>query len=154
MWAAFLSVFNVVIWGIGIPVIGLILLIKYKSQLDQWAVQRYLLMLYQGLNKNRFYWEFINTMRKSLLLSISVFMSTVSLYLRILTATLLMIVFFRLQNKLRPYKLMRNNKLEEYEIVTGSLTIFSSMVFEDEQNSITFLNLIIFLSGKHIFINN
>ena len=105
-------------------------------------------MLYQGLNKNRFYWELVNTLRKSLLLSISVFLSTVSLQYRALAATFLMIVFSRLQNKLSPYKLKENNRLESYEILTGSMTIFSSMVFEDEQNSVTAINMIIFILGN------
>ena len=148
LWSALLGIPNVVIWGIGIPVTALVLLIKYKNKLEQWEVQRYLLMLYQGLNKNRFYWELVNTLRKSLLLSISVFLSTVSLQYRALAATFLMIVFSRLQNKLSPYKLKENNRLESYEILTGSLTIFSSMVFEDEQNSVTAINMIIFILGN------
>ena len=142
---------NIVIWGIGIPAIGLILLIKYKSQLDTWAVQKYLLMLYQGLHSNRFYWEFVNTLRKSLLLTISVFMSTISLYYRSLFATILMIIFWRIQKRLQPYKLMTNNKLESFEILTGSMTIFSSMIFEDEENSVNLINLIVFILGNYLF---
>ena len=56
------------VWGIGAPIAALIVLLKYKKSLDTWNVQKYLLVLYQGLKLERFYWELINTTRKTLLL--------------------------------------------------------------------------------------
>ena len=58
----------VIIWGIGIPVSALITMVKVRKILDTWDVQKYLLMLYQGLEIDKFYWELVNTVRKSLLL--------------------------------------------------------------------------------------
>ena len=56
------------VWGIGAPIVALLVLLKYKKSLDTWNVQKYLLVLYQGLKSKRFYWELINTARKTLLL--------------------------------------------------------------------------------------
>ena len=81
-------------------------------------------MLYQGLKLDRFYWELINTTRKSILLSLPVFLSTESLNYKVLSATLVMIINLRIQQKLEPYKADENNSLEYNEILTGSLTIF------------------------------
>ena len=136
------------IWGIGIPATGLALLVKFKQRLDTWEVQRYLLMLYQGLNQDRFYWEFINTFRKSLLLSISVFMSTSPLLYRILIATVIMVIMRDIQKRLKPYKLMINNRLELNEIMTGSATIFASMIFNDQESTVVVVERTLFILGK------
>ena len=136
------------IWGIGIPAAGLTLLIKFKQRLETWEVERYLLMLYQGLNKNRFYWEFVNTVRKSLLLSISVFMSTSSIFYRVLVATIIMIIMKDIQDRLKPYKLAINNRLELSEITTGSVTIFTSIVFDNNENRVIVIDKMIFILSK------
>ena len=56
------------IWSIGIPVTALMIMLKYRNKLDTWDVKKYLVMLYQGLRLERYYWELINTIRKVLLL--------------------------------------------------------------------------------------
>ena len=139
---------NLLIWGIGIPVTGLTLLIKFRQRLGTWEVQRYLLMLYQGLNQDKFYWEFINTFRKSLLLSISVFLSASHLFYKVLTATIIMITIRNLQYKLNPYKLKMNNNLELSEITTGTFTIFTSVVFNEDDNNFVILERICFVFSK------
>ena len=48
-------------------------------------------MLYQGLKDKVFYWELINTIRKSLMVAINVFMSTVPLVYTAVTAVLALI---------------------------------------------------------------
>ena len=67
-WCGLLGTTMLLIWGIGIPVSALITMIKLRKTLDTWDVQKYLLMLYQGLKLDRYYWELINTVRKCLLL--------------------------------------------------------------------------------------
>ena len=67
-WCGLLGTTMILVWGIGIPVSALITMVKLRKKLDSWDVQKYLLMLYQGLKLDRFYWELINTVRKCLLL--------------------------------------------------------------------------------------
>ena len=148
MWCAILGIPALLIWGIIIPVIALIILIKWRRSLDKWSVQKHLLVLYQGLKHDRFYWELINTARKTILLSLPVFLSTESLNYKVLLATVVMIVMLMIQNKLEPYKADENNYLESNEIMTGSLTIFWAMIFEDRDNDQSTINFIVFLIGK------
>ena len=54
-WCGLLGTSMVLIWGIGIPVSALVILIKLRKSLDTWEVQKYLLMLYQGLKLDRYY---------------------------------------------------------------------------------------------------
>ena len=67
-WCAISGIPILLVWGIGAPVLALVILFKYKNSLNTWNVQKYLLVLYQGLKSERFYWELINTTRKTLLL--------------------------------------------------------------------------------------
>ena len=87
-------------------------------------IQKYMLMLYQGLKDKVFYWELINTIRKSLMVAINVFMSTVPLVYTAVTAVLALIGLIRLQLRLHPYKFDLNNKLEVEAMITGTATLF------------------------------
>ena len=67
-WCAILGIPMILIWGLGIPITALIIMIRLRKILDTWNVQQYLLMLYQGLKLECYYWELINSARKILLL--------------------------------------------------------------------------------------
>jgi len=68
------------------PIVALIILIKYRNNLEDSRVKNYLLILYQGLKPKTFYWELVNTLRKFLVLSFNAFLSTYSPNYRILAA--------------------------------------------------------------------
>ena len=116
-------------------------------------MQKYLLMLYQGLKVNRFYWELINTARKAMLLCLPAFMSTASLNYKVLSATSIMIVILRVQNDLEPYKDDSHNKLEFNEIITGAFTIYATLIFQNDEKNNSQIDLMIFLIGESYPIN-
>lgn len=136
------------IWGIGIPIFAMVLLIKNRHKLDTVEVQKYFLTLFQGLRHERFYWELVNCARKALLLCIASFLSTTSVYYRALIATLILMFLLRLQQSLAPYKLYSVNYLEFYEILTGTFTIVTTVIFE-EKNKNSNLNLMFFIACKY-----
>ena len=70
-WIIVIALPMLAVWVLGIPLFGLAVLIKDRNQLDESQVRRYLLVVYQGLRKDRFYWEFINTSRKFVLLCVN-----------------------------------------------------------------------------------
>ena len=148
IWSALLGLPTLVIWSAGMPIIALFIMLKYKKLLDTRDIQKYLLVLYQGLKLNRFYWELLNTARKTLLLWLPVFLSTYSLNYKVLSATLIMIIILRVQQRLEPYKSSNNNKLEFNEILTGAFTIFSTMIFQDKIINEPTIDFLIFLTGK------
>ena len=59
-----------IVWVISMPLTALILLYKNHKATDDNKVKQYFLILYQGLRPEAFNWEFVNTVRKSLLLMI------------------------------------------------------------------------------------
>ena len=59
-----------------------------------------------------------------------------------------MIIILRIQQVLKPYNTNENNDLEKLEILTGTLTIFATLIFEDEENKQTTIQLITYWGGK------
>ena len=82
-----LSVPILILWVIGMPLFTLSVLIANRKRLEEEKIKRYYLLLYQGLKPKVYYWEFINTMRKFLVLSLVVFLSQFSLFYQIMLST-------------------------------------------------------------------
>ena len=109
-----------------------------------------MLILYQGLEQNRFYWEFVNTLRKVLLLmSLSL-----SPTLKVLVAISILIVSARIQIKLKPYRKHQNNEVELLAIVAGVITMLCGFMFSQTETvgfiNIVFLILIIIINIKFL----
>ena len=108
-------------------------------------MQRYFLMLYQGLRPKVFYWEIVNTVRKVLIVAISVFLSTVPIIYAGTSAVLLLLLFVRIQMKLNPYKLDLNNKLEIDAIITGGVTLFCGIMFSSDDEDLAFVVVLLLI---------
>jgi len=82
-------------------------------------VKKYFLILYQGLRPKIFYWEFINSLRKILILG--------SLLLddsyKILCSVTVLVTIWKIQNQLRPYKSNGNNEIEILGVNVGIITL-------------------------------
>ena len=135
----------IVIWSIGIPLSAFLILYKNRNNLDDIEIRKYYLMIYQGLKPKRFYWEFANTARKVIILSINVFLSTYSLFYRVLSIFILLVVFYRVQIKLEPYKLPLNNVLERTEVIAGTFTLFGGVLYLGEEAVVLFNVIVFFL---------
>jgi len=92
-------------------------------------IKQYFLILYQGLEKKVFYWEFVNVLRKSLILTALLFSNT----MKIMFGAAILIITGRLQYGLRPYKNNENNNVEMLAIVAGIFTILSSLIYVEEE---------------------
>ena len=54
----------------------------------------------------------------------------------------------RIQQKLKPYNTDQYNSLENLEILTGTLTVYATLIFEDEENKQTTIQLMTYWGGK------
>ena len=100
-----------------------------------------------------FYWEFINTIRKVIIIGFNTILSVVSITYRLLFCVVLLVTVERLQQKLKPYKLEQNNDIEIKAIVAGTIVLFSGLIFEEsaEDNysgfeTLAFIVIIVFNS--------
>ena len=59
-----------------------------------------------------------------------------------------MITTLRIQKNLQPYNLESNNKLEVNEIVSGTFTIYAIIIFDDREQNVPTINLLVYVAGK------
>ncbi|CAI2365911.1 unnamed protein product [Moneuplotes crassus] len=155
-WALPIGGSMMIVWVIGCPMAALILLIKFRKNLDHATVKRYFLILYQGLRPEVFYWEFVNTLRKILIPLTNILLSRVDTFYRITSAVIILVVVFRVQESLKPYKFEENNKVEILAVLGGMITIFGAVISLDNTNNqeIVDLPFLRVISGSLIIIVN
>ncbi|CAI2363934.1 unnamed protein product [Moneuplotes crassus] len=133
-WALPIGGSMMVVWVIGCPMAALIILIKFRKNLDHDIVKRYFLILYQGLRPEVFYWEFVNTLRKILIPLTNILLSRADIFYRIMSAVIILVFMLRVQESLKPYKFEENNKVEILAVLSGMVTIFGAIISLDNTN--------------------
>ena len=144
-WCIFIGVPIIVVWSIGLPVAAFSVLFKNRKSLHKLNVQRYLLMLYQGLKDNVYYWELINTTRKICMISINALLSTFPLIYSAASAVVVLVFLIRVQLRLQPYKRDLNNRLEMEAMTTGTATLFCGVLFVSDTQGFAIITTIILI---------
>ena len=99
-------------------------------------MNEYFLILYQGLKPKTYYWEFVNTARKVILVIVLMLPGL----LKALLSTVIIFTTIRIQIYLRPYRDEDHNKLELLAMVSGLVTVMSSLIFTEE-NNVSFIEI-------------
>ena len=133
-------------WVAFVPLFGLFLLMKNIKKEDDNKIKQYFLILYQGLKPEVYYWEFVNSLRKVLILLTLTVLISYNPFYKILVSVLILIISVRVQLRLEPYSDDKNNEIELLAIYTGSLTLFSGIIFSDDKNDIGWVNLLLFIA--------
>ena len=141
-WIGTVAIPILAVWVIGAPVLALLILFRHRKHLEQGYIKDYMLILYQGLKPNAFYWEFVNTLRKGLILWWSVFLSTESPIYQTLCSVIILIIIMRLQQFIKPYKNSINNDMEQNAVNAGIVTLFCGIVFSQTQANYDIFNTI------------
>ena len=100
----------IIVWVIGAPVLAFYILFKNRNRLDDPQLKRYMIVLYQGFNEDKYYWELLNVVRKVMIVSINVFLSRLGSFYKGMSGVITLIVFTRVQLYLRPFKNPLNNE--------------------------------------------
>lgn len=143
-WISIVGLPIIVVWVVTAPVIALVLLFVNRNKTDNNKAKEYLLILYQGLKPDRFYWEFVNTFRKVLILIMFAILSQFSISMGIILVIVLLVAIIRVQQKLDPYKESYNNEIEIKAIETGIITLDAGLIFMQE-NSFSVLNTLVLI---------
>ena len=155
-WILIAAVPSLIIWVFAAPIFTLRVLIKNRNRLDDENVKAYYLFLYQGLSYKVYYWEFINTIRKVLIIGINTILSMFSISYRILLCILAIFIIERLQERLKPFKFKENNEIEFKAIIAGTSIILLGLVFEqsveDKYYMFEAIGLIFIIIYNFIFI--
>jgi hypothetical protein len=60
----FIAIPMIIFYVFGCPIVAFVILYKNRNRLDDPKVLRYIILLYQGLRHEVYYWELVNTLRK------------------------------------------------------------------------------------------
>ena len=94
-WAFGVGVPIIIFWSIGIPLFGVIFILKNRKNLHEDHFSSKYLILYQGLKPNRAYWEMINIIRKVVLLMINVFIPDDQIFYKVIIWFLFLFSYLR-----------------------------------------------------------
>ena len=146
MWCFVIGFPILVIWVIFIPIFALILLTIYIKKDGDNKVKQYMLILYQGLKPDRYYWEFVNSLRKVLILMSFTIFVTFSIVYKIMIATIILFITFRIQVYLNPYKKKEYNSIEILALLAGTIKISSGLIFSiDDEDQESFWDTVILI---------
>ena len=153
-WWLLIGMPIIFIWVTSCPIIALVLIFKNYKESKSNKVKMYFLVLYQGLKQEKFYWEFVNTLRKVLILLSFWFLATFSNTYQIAVAVIILIVSVRIQIWLEPYKESYNNEIEILGMTSGIVFISSGLVFSQNYSypMLNFIFLILVISINTIFV--
>ena len=163
-WAIAVGIPMIVVWVLGMPAVMLYILIKNRNKLNDDSVKKYYLIIYQGLRHDIFYWEFINVIRKVILYICNVLLSTYNGFYRASISIVFLVILFRLQVRLKPYKFEQNNMIEMLAINCGMITLFGGILFVEQTDSsilfiqmfalvfILLINIYFILKWAHLFV--
>jgi len=70
----------IIVWVIGCPLAAFIVLYKNRNRLYNEEFQKYFIVLYQGFDDRRYYWEIVNTLRKIVVVIINVFLANYNIF--------------------------------------------------------------------------
>ncbi|CAI2380707.1 unnamed protein product [Moneuplotes crassus] len=138
-WCILIAVPILAIWVVSVPVIGLVILSKAHKSNNTRVLETFLI-LFQGLKDEIFYWEFVNTFRKVLIV-MSFLLPT---NYKIGFSIILMVVSERLERRLKPYKSEEHTNISLLSTAAGIITLNASYVYEQE-GKVPHLNFVILL---------
>lgn len=72
VWAFFVAIPSLVVWGLGIPFFAYLLLRREKNKLDTLETKEKYGFLFRGFKKKYYYWEIVIMYRKISLIVIAV----------------------------------------------------------------------------------
>lgn len=78
-----------------LPIVGIIWMMSNRKNLYDEDFRSKFLILYQGLHENRYYWEFVNVIRKVIILMINVFIPSDKVFLKVATGFSFLVIFLR-----------------------------------------------------------
>jgi len=143
-----------VLYVVGVPLLAFIILFKNRMKLNKPEVLRYILLLYQGLKHERYYWELCNTARKCILLALHVFIPDDLKILKALFGVFTLFIFSTMQARINPFKISVISRLgkltylkyiENREMLSSLLTLYGGLIFVQNTKSLVFINIIFFI---------
>jgi predicted outer membrane repeat protein len=120
---------GIIIWGITVPLICLLFLIKNRRKLKDIEIRLKFGFLFNGYSAQYYYWEFVIISRKMFIICISVFLGSISVPVQALVAISVLITAFFLHLKHSPYEHKDLNEMERRSILVAMITIYCGLFY-------------------------
>jgi hypothetical protein len=136
----------IILYVAGFPVICFVILFRNRKKLAEPQVVKYFLLLYQGVKHEHYYWELVNTFRKTALLTLHVFITDDLRIMKALLGSFILFTCIIIQIRLKPYKIGVITDLEHREMISSLFTLYGGLIFVQEEEHLQFLHVVIFLA--------
>ncbi|CAG9324278.1 unnamed protein product [Blepharisma stoltei] len=124
-----ISLPSIILWGIILPTVCLINIIRNRSRLSDLGVRLRYGFLFNGYKDNHYFWEFIILYSKIILICCSVFLARVSLKIQAIIVAILYSIYLRLQYSNNPYIEPNLNQMELRSRIVCAATIWSGLYY-------------------------
>ncbi|CDW84170.1 UNKNOWN [Stylonychia lemnae] len=135
LWALSIGIPALLIWVIVLPIFLLHYIHSKRKELKAPLYSYKFKMIKQGLRNRYYYWEFVNILRKTILVVANVFMQSYRNIFKSLFNILILSFFLQLHLRLKPYKNPLINALEYREYLCSLVIFFGSLFFVNQEIS-------------------
>eukprot|EP00347_Sterkiella_histriomuscorum_P014067 403362285 len=118
-----------ILWVIGLPLGTFIHLYMNRRNLEVEEFSSKYRVIYRGLKRENYYWEFINILRKIYIVAINVILQTQISIFKAMIILLVLVIQLRLQQRIQPYKSSIINELEKRELQATIVTFYAALFF-------------------------
>ena len=128
-WSLGVALPSIVVWGMGIPLFALVLMIQNKKKLKTIQMKEKLGFLYNGYKLKYYFWEVIIMYRKIMMVVISVVIYQFGVITQALIVFLLLILFSLLHTLHQPYSFQTLNHLEAISLFSQMITVYCGVFY-------------------------
>jgi hypothetical protein len=114
-WILFVAIPIIILWVLLCPALALGAMYYGDPDPESNSMKAYLLILYEGLKPEAMYWEFVNTLRKGVILMSLLFSRNLSIWVSMVVLGLTA----RWEVLLKPYSNPENSRLEYLAMMAG-----------------------------------
>ena len=131
-WLAFVFTPALIIYCVGIPLWWFYMLYKHRKSVYTLPVSRIKFgFITGGYEPQYWYWELICQFRKTLLIGVSAFFSSLSVVIRCIICSLILLASLYLQVEAAPFEDANLDNLEKISLLTSLTTILLGLVFNE-----------------------
>jgi len=129
LWGCAIAIPNFLLWTIIMPLMLFNVLKKRAKNLHDVEIYAKYSFVYEGLKRERYYWEFLIIARKTLVIIIFVFLNFISVQSQAFATFLVILAFTALHYYAWPYDDEKLNHAEMLSMMTLCVMVYSGMFF-------------------------
>lgn len=124
-----LGMFGVLLWVLGIPLYSCYLLRKNRSVLNNDLTKEKYGFLYNGYNKNSYYWEIVIQLRKVLIAFVAIFLTGRGTIVQSLVLLSILALFIYITLRVHPFEDKQANLLEIISLIALIITTYCGVFY-------------------------